>query len=221
MKSRKNWILALCLVFCLVLFGCEGMTQSGETAEGGSEEAAETQTESSGEEAGAEEDGEEEEEPGDSDASEEEEDEDTEDESDDADDSDDEDGEEEFADDDHVITIYVMNDDASGFDEMTVPVEEITPMDILGALVSYGTVPEGTIINDFAFEGDNIAIDLSPDFQEAVNGLGSTGEYYLTGSVVNTFLTCYGAEGVKITIDGNPFETPDAGELTGYLGYYE
>ena len=218
MKIRKNWILALCLVFCLVLFGCKGTDQSGEDAQA----VSEAQTESSGGESGSEDgSGDEEEEAEAADASDEEEDE-TADEADSPDDTDSgEDGETEFTDDDHVIRVFVMNEDASGFDELTVPVEEITPMDILGALINYGTVPEGTIINDFSFEGDNIAIDLSSDFQEAVFGLGSAGEYYLTGSVVNTFLTCYGAEGIKITIDGKPFETPGAGELTGYLGFYD
>ena len=65
---------------------------------------------------------------------------------------------------------------------------------------------------------------LDVDFNEAfgayVCSMGTTGEYYTIGSVVNTFLDAYGCEKVKITVEGNTLETGHA-EYPGYMNRFE
>ena len=50
--------------------------------------------------------------------------------------------------------------------------------------------------------------------------MGSTGEYYIIGSVCNTFLDAYGCEKIKITVENATLETGHA-EFSGYLTRYQ
>ena len=64
-----------------------------------------------------------------------------------------------------------------------------------------------------------LELDLSEHFRDYVSTMGSAGEYVVIGGLVNTFLEAYDADCIRITVAGEPFETPH--ELySGYLLFY-
>lgn len=122
------------------------------------------------------------------------------------------------------ITLYLPDDNAESFDEVTETVAA-TPQGIVDALIDHGALPEGTVVNDFQLdtngvevqEGDmvsytpgdlcSITIDLSSAFSKAASSTGTAGETMLLGSLVNTLLKAYDADTVSITCDGSVLET--------------
>ena len=207
MKSVSRILLVLILAFSLMLFGCESTGGAGDNSASETiDEAAET--DDAGE---AGEDSGEEDEEGEEDEAEEP-----------------SDGQEDSSSGDETedaseggASIYVANDDATGFVKVPVSVSPDDPKALAAELLSNEAIPAGSELLSATQDGSNITIDMNQAFQDGINVQGSTGEYFMIGSLVNTFLDAYGADGVRITIEGNPFETPHGGELNGYLGYYE
>lgn len=66
----------------------------------------------------------------------------------------------------------------------------------------------------------SLDVDFNEAFGAYVCSMGTTGEYYTIGSIVNTFLDVYGCEKVKITVEGNTLETGHA-EYPGYMNRFE
>ena len=50
-------------------------------------------------------------------------------------------------------------------------------------------------------------MDFSEKFQEDLFNQGSSGEFIMMGSVVNTFLRAYEADSMTITVNGNILES--------------
>lgn len=122
------------------------------------------------------------------------------------------------------ITLYLPDDQAESFEEVTETVDA-TPQGIVDALISHGALPEGVKVNSFSMsdngvetqEGDTVSytagdtlridLDLSKEFAEAASSTGTSGELMLLGSLVNTMLKAYNADEITITCDGAPLET--------------
>lgn len=117
------------------------------------------------------------------------------------------------------ITIYTSNDDATAFVAESVKIDELTPENIVKVLIEKSVLPSDVQV----LKCDKQTIDgvksLDADFNEAfgayVCSMGTTGEYYTIGSIVNTFLDAYGCEKIKITVEGNTLESGHA-EYPGY-----
>lgn len=122
------------------------------------------------------------------------------------------------------INAYVSNDDATAFVAESVKIDELTPENIVKVLIEKSVLPSDIQV----LKCDKQTIDgvksLDVDFNEAfgayVCSMGTTGEYYTIGSIVNTFLDAYGCEKVKITVEGNTLETGHA-EYPGYMNRFE
>ena len=122
------------------------------------------------------------------------------------------------------IQLYVSNDDATEFVSESVKIDELTPENIVKVLIEKSVLPSDVQV----LKCDKQTVDgveiLDVDFNEAfgayVCSMGTTGEYYTIGSVVNTFLDAYGCEKVKITVEGNTLETGHA-EYPGYMNRFE
>jgi len=122
--------------------------------------------------------------------------------------------------------IYVSNEDGSAFEKKTVTLDALTPQNLIDALITYKAVPEGTTAvsmkKEQADDGSTrLTLDLSDSFQKGLNNCGSSGEYLMLGCIVNTFLDAYSASGVRITVEGDTLESPNAGEMAGYLRKYK
>lgn len=122
------------------------------------------------------------------------------------------------------IQLYVSNDDATEFVSESVRIDELTPENIVNVLIEKSVLSSDVQV----LKCDKQTVDgvecLDVDFNEAfgayVCSMGTTGEYYTIGSVVNTFLDAYSCEKVKITVEGNTLETGHA-EYPGYMNRFE
>lgn len=122
------------------------------------------------------------------------------------------------------ITIYTSNDDATAFVSESVKIDELTPENIVKVLIEKSVLPSDVQV----LKCDKQTVDgvkiLDVDFNEAfgayVCSMGTTGEYYTIGSIVNTFLDAFDCEQIKITVEGNTLETGHA-EYPGYMNRFE
>ena len=109
------------------------------------------------------------------------------------------------------ITIYTSNDDATAFVAESVKIDELTPENIVNALVQKSVLSSDVRVLKYEEQTADGVKSLDVDFNEAfgayVCSMGTTGEYYTIGSVVNTFLDAYGCEKIKITVEGNTLES--------------
>lgn len=122
------------------------------------------------------------------------------------------------------ITVYYSNADATAFESAEVQIASLSPEAVLGALVSRGALTADVAENSFTMstvEGKaSIELDLNSAFATYVSNMGTTGEYYTVGALVNTFLDAYECEQIRITVDGNALSTGHA-EYPGYLSRFE
>lgn len=102
------------------------------------------------------------------------------------------------------IQLYVSNDDATEFVSESVKIDELTPENIVNALVQKSVLPSDIQVLKCEEQIVDGVKSLDVDFNEAfgayVCSMGTTGEYYTIGSVVNTFSDAYGCEQIKITV---------------------
>lgn len=122
------------------------------------------------------------------------------------------------------INAYVSNDDATAFVAESVKIDELTPENIVNALVQKSVLSSDVRVLKCEEQTVDGVKSLDVDFNEAfgayVCSKGTTGEYYTIGSIVNTFLDAYGCEKVKIAVEGNTLETGHA-EYPGYMNRFE
>ena len=122
------------------------------------------------------------------------------------------------------IQLYVSNDDATEFVSESVKIDELTPENIVNALVQKSVLPSDIQVLKCEEQIVDGVMSLDVDFNEAfgayVCSMGTTGEYYTIGSVVNTFSDAYGCEQIKITVEGNTLESGHA-EYPGYMNRFE
>ena len=122
------------------------------------------------------------------------------------------------------IQLYVSNDDATEFVSESVKIDELTPENIVKVLIEKSVLPSDVQVlkcDKQTVDGvESLEIDFNEAFGAYVCSMGTTGEYYTIGSVVNTFLDAYGCEKVKITVEGNTLETGHA-EYPGYMNRFE
>lgn len=122
------------------------------------------------------------------------------------------------------FTLYNSNDDATALVQETVEVDALTKENVLAALIECGILQDDIRIlslEEAEQDGEKVLnIDFSQEFGSYVASMGTAGEYMIMGSVSNTFLSAYGCEKVKITVEGGVLSTGHQ-EYTGYYGYYE
>lgn len=122
------------------------------------------------------------------------------------------------------ITVYYSNADATAFESSEVQIASLSPEAVLEALVSQGALTADVAEDSFTMstvDGKaSIELDLNSAFATYVSNMGTTGEYYTVGALVNTFLDAYECEQIRITVDGNALSTGHA-EYPGYLSRFE
>lgn len=108
------------------------------------------------------------------------------------------------------VCIYYSNAQATGFEKAEVSLEQLTPDVLLSELAKVNVVSYDTKALNFSKSGKSLTLDLSEDFSNYINMMGTAGEYIVLGSLVNTFLTAYDADDILITIKGKTLETSHA-----------
>lgn len=122
------------------------------------------------------------------------------------------------------ITVFYSNADATAFESSEVQIASLSPEAVLEALVSQGALTADVAENSFKMSTvdgkDSIELDLNKAFATYVSNMGTTGEYYTVGALVNTFLDAYQCEQIRITVEGGTLSTGHA-EYPGYLSMFE
>ncbi len=122
------------------------------------------------------------------------------------------------------ITVFYSNADSTAFESSEVQIASLSPEAVLEALVSQGALTADVAENPFTMNTvdgkESIELDLNSAFATYVSNMGTTGEYYTVGALVNTFLDAYECEQIRITVDGDTLSTGHA-EYPGYLSRFE
>ena len=118
------------------------------------------------------------------------------------------------------ITIYYSNDDATAFTSEEVQINSLSPEEVLNALIEKGAIAADVEILSFettTVDGKStILLDFNDAFVSYISSMGSTGEYFVMGSICNTFLDVYDCEQIQVTVDGDTLSTGHA-EYPGYM----
>ena len=118
------------------------------------------------------------------------------------------------------ITIYYSNDDATAFTTEEVQINSLSPEEVLNALIEKGAIAADVEILSFettTVDGKStILLDFNDAFASYISSMGSTGEYFVMGSICNTFLDAYDCEQIQVTVDGDTLSTGHA-EYPGYM----
>lgn len=118
------------------------------------------------------------------------------------------------------IRIYTQNDDATGFALTDATLDDVNPETVLEALADKGVLPADVKVLGFSKKEQDkvqvIDLDLSEKFSTYVNGLGTSAEQYVIGSICNTYLDAYNCAKIHITVAGETFVSGHA-EYPGYM----
>lgn len=107
----------------------------------------------------------------------------------------------------HFITLYAPNEDATGFIYASWEVPEVNAETICGALIEAGVLKGDVAFNRLLLENGQLNLDVNAAFLTQLMSYGTAGEYMMVGSVVNTLLSAYSAETVMITVEGEIMES--------------
>ena len=118
------------------------------------------------------------------------------------------------------IQIYYCNEDATAFTSEEVQIDSLSPEAVLNALIEKGAIAADVEILSFettTVDGKStILLDFNDAFASYISSMGSTGEYFVMGSICNTFLDAYDCDQIQITVDGDTLSTGHA-EYPGYM----
>jgi len=86
--------------------------------------------------------------------------------------------------------------------------KELSPQDILDALTDIGVFSDVVTANSFTIDNYNVIhLDLDEAFSRQISAMGTSGEYIMMGSLVNSFIKAFEADGMSITVNGSVLET--------------
>ena len=120
-----------------------------------------------------------------------------------------------------IIKIYYIDDSTGELSSESAEIKDEN--DIWAKLQEKGMLTNECKILSFAYNEKNMSIDL--DFNVAVGdwirSFGTTGETEIIGCLINTYLDAYECEGIRLTEEGQVFETGHGAEFDGYTGKIE
>lgn len=116
------------------------------------------------------------------------------------------------------VSIYYVDDQTAEIVSKSVEIND--EYDIWEALKENGILTEDCELLRLTVNEAEKKIDL--DFNSAVGervrSMGTTGETEIVGCIINTYLEAYGCEGIRLTEEGQAFETSHGADLDGYSG---
>ena len=105
------------------------------------------------------------------------------------------------------FTIYTPNENADGFYHTDIVIDTLHAQNVVDALIEAKVLNDGIRINSERLEGSRLFLDFNSAFCDQLKTYGTSGELMMIGSVVNTFLSAYGADSLIITADGEIMES--------------
>lgn len=109
------------------------------------------------------------------------------------------------------LWIYYGDENAENLLIDGIEKQKVTPELLISELSKRNVISKDTKINSIKetknSNGKTLELDFSEKFQEDLFNQGSSGEFIMMGSVVNTFLRAYEADSMTITVNGNILES--------------
>lgn len=104
-------------------------------------------------------------------------------------------------------SIYLPNATADSFETEIIHTDTISADTVLSELIKRNVLPNTVSINSFGMDNGMIRADFNQAFADVVCSMGTSGEFMIVGSVVNTFLDAFQAESIIFTVDGEILES--------------
>lgn len=105
------------------------------------------------------------------------------------------------------FTIYTPNENADGFYDTVILIDTLTAQNVADELIKENALNADVAVNFARMDGAQLMLDFNSAFRDQLLTYGTAGERMMIGSVVNTFLSAYGAETVFLTVDGGILES--------------
>jgi len=108
----------------------------------------------------------------------------------------------------YVVNIYYGDDNAENILYEGTVINDLSAQTLMEKLLEKGVFSEKVEVNSFTVDNYNIIhLDLSESFARQINAMGTSGEYIMMGSLVNTVLDAFDADALALTVDGQILET--------------
>ena len=104
-------------------------------------------------------------------------------------------------------TLYLPNDDAETFTQVTIETDQISADNLLATLKEYAIIPDTVVLNSFGSDDTQLIMDFNQSFGDLICATGTSGERMITGAVFNTFLNAFQAESIMFTVEGAILES--------------
>lgn len=123
------------------------------------------------------------------------------------------------------VKLYLPDDNFMEMQPVEVQIESSSTKDltqkIWDELIAHELFTEECKMNSLEeVEDGKLELDVNKAFGDYLRGMGTTGEYFIIGGVVNSMLDALGCSSMKITEDGGQLATGHV-IYDGYLGVYE
>lgn len=98
--------------------------------------------------------------------------------------------------------IYYIDSENGQLTSEEIALDELDEESVWKALQANGSVPESSNVISMQKEGDSLILDVDSGFGDYLRKQGTTGEYEILMCVVNSYLTAFDADKIKITEEG-------------------
>ena len=106
------------------------------------------------------------------------------------------------------VTYYHGDESAEKLVSETEEVPELSAQALMDLLHEKEVLSSPVTVNSFTVDNNNIIqLDVSSNFSKLVSSMGTAGETIIIGSLVNTFLDAFEADGLYIKVDGEDLAT--------------
>jgi len=106
------------------------------------------------------------------------------------------------------VQLYHGDENYENIISKEVEIDELSPQLLMDMLFQEGVFSQSVSVNSFTVDNYNIIhLDLSEQFGDMLKSTGTTGEFVMVGSLVNTFLSAFEADGLCFTLEGEILET--------------
>lgn len=106
------------------------------------------------------------------------------------------------------VSYYHGDESAEKLVSETAEIPELSAQALMELLYEKEVLSSSVTVNSFSVDNNNvIQLDVSSNFSELVNSMGTAGETIIMGSLVNTFLDAFEADGLYIKVDGEDLAT--------------
>ena len=116
------------------------------------------------------------------------------------------------------VILYYVDEQTAEVTGKSVEIQN--EQDIWNALIENRILTEECELLSLSINEEEKKIDL--DFNVAtgdrIRSMGTTGETQIIGCIVNTYLEAYGCNGIRLTEEGQPFQTSHGANYDGYSG---